>query len=62
MKLITRDDLIGECEACGSRIHFSLRDDGDVAYYEADEVVNLWVDHQLNDCKTPVIDNPGGIS
>lgn len=54
------DGLYGVCTACWQQIHFELKQDAD-DYYEANDVVNKWMDHQLNDCKPPVIDNPGGI-
>jgi hypothetical protein len=62
VRLLTQGEAIkGLCTACGATLTFTPVAEADFDYYEADEIVNRWMDHQLNDCPS-VIDNPGGIS
>jgi len=56
------EEIGGVCESCGGVITFTRFENDISPYYEAEEIVNKWMDHQLNDCKSLVIDNPGGIS
>lgn len=56
-------EIYGTCEACGREINFEHYDaDADAwGYYTAEDIVNKWMDHQLNDCKPSVIDNAASI-
>lgn len=58
---IQRQELAGICDACEEILFFTQFENEIGPYYEADDIVNKWMDHQLNDCKPLVIDNPGGI-
>lgn len=62
MRIVSLSWVSGVCEACGAEIEFTLFEDANTAFYDADEIVNKWMDHQLSDCKPSVIDNPGIIS
>lgn len=60
MKLVAtikNQEMAGVCDACEGIIFFTRFENEIGPYYEANDVVNKWMDHQLNDCTPPVIDN-----
>lgn len=46
--------IVGVCPICWGHIYFQRKEDED-DYYETEDIVNKWMDHQLNDCN-PQID------
>lgn len=55
MRIISVAHICGMCEACGGTINFTRFEEEELLYYDADDLVNRWMDHQLNDC-SPDID------
>jgi hypothetical protein len=53
--------LVGTCTSCQKMINFQLKQD-EHDYYEAEDIVNRWMDHQLNECEPTVIDNASEIN
>lgn len=51
MRIISVAHICGMCEACGETIDFVRFQEEDLLYYDADDIVNRWMDHQLNVCK-----------
>lgn len=46
-------ELAGICEVCGAKIEFEYFTDEGLGYYDIDDIVNKWMDHQLSDeCKS----------